>query len=285
MAFDPEELPHDLNAFDRGVIADGLSADEQSSLVGRRQAWASQCGGRYEDPDDLVDRHEVRIFPSHWSMFPDFPFASSAEYASRRAVTEVAWNCAKDDWIPLLVASLAWGWGTRGFGPTRLSWILHGCSRWEAPTQPETNRRLAAAIGDLEAGGAVAAYRRLHREEPIPGLGPAFFTKLLYFADRARADGARPLILDARLAAWMRSIWQARAGQPYAEGARSAAWLWRGPLWTPYRYEVYLTFMNRVADQLSETGERWSPDLVELLLFRPQQGAACDVGDPTQPAG
>ncbi|MEU4791459.1 hypothetical protein AB0F95_17320 [Micromonospora tulbaghiae] len=277
MAFDAEELPRDLTAFDRGVIVGGLSAQERDWLVAQRQAWASQCGGRHEDPDDLVDRHEVPIFPSHWSSFPDFPFAPSAEHASRRDVTEVARNCAKDDWVPLLVASLAWGWGTRGFGPTRLSWILHGSSRWEAHARPEINRRLAAAIGDLEAGGAAAAYRRLHHEEPIPGLGPAFFTKLLYFADRARPGPARSLILDARLAALMRSIWQARAGQPYAEGARSAAWLWRGPRWTPYRYEVYLTFMNRAGDQLSETGERWTPDLVELLLFRHRPSVGVDV--------
>lgn len=33
-------------------------------------------------------------------------------------------------------------------------------------------------------------------------------------------------------------------------------------------YRVYRAFLGRAAAQLSEAGERWTPDLVELLLFR-----------------
>lgn len=278
MTVDPDGLSHDTAAFDRGVIEGGLFAEERNWLIGQRRCWAARSGGRYEDPDDLVDRHGVPIIPTRWSKFPEFPFASAARQASRRDVTDVARNGTGGEFLPLLAASLAWGWGTRGLGPTRLSWILNGNSRWTALPRPETNRRLRAAVDELGNGGAVAAYRLLcSGGGRIPGLGPAFFTKLLYFADRARPGPTRSLILDARLAARMRSIWQARIDQPYAEGASSPAWLWRGPSWTWYRYEVYLTFMNRVADQLSETGERWTRELVELLLFRHPPGAACDV--------
>lgn len=63
-----------------------------------------------------------------------------------------------------------WGQGRTGYGPYRLKEIL---------AEPLVADVLAKAGGTLREQGAVAAYRVLNGA--VKGLGPAFFTKLLYF--------------------------------------------------------------------------------------------------------
>ncbi|MFG3577803.1 8-oxoguanine DNA glycosylase OGG fold protein [Micromonospora chersina] len=264
-------LPHDTSSFDRGVVEGGLRPAERDWLIRQRRAWMTDSGCRSDDPDDLVDAHAVPIVASRWARFGELPFGAGASPLSvrRRDVTEVARQCRKNEcWLPLLVASVAWGWGKGGFGPTRLGWILDGNTRWEAPPRAVMERRLAGAVETLDREGAVASYRYLLGDGQIPGLGPAFFTKFLYFADRAAGGRGCALILDARLARQMGRFWQCRADEPYAADGRSPDWLWQGPVWSAYRYHVYLSFVGRIAAELSESGERWTPELVELLLFR-----------------
>ncbi|GHJ54488.1 hypothetical protein Nm8I071_37950 [Nonomuraea sp. TT08I-71] len=264
-------LPHDISSFDRGVVEGGLRPAERDWLIRQRRAWMTDSGCRSDDPDDLVDAHAVLIVPSWWAGFRDWPFGAGASplAVSRRDVTDVARQCRENEcWLPLLVASVAWGWGKSGFGPTRLTWILDGNARWEALPRAETNQRLVGAVEALDREGAVESYRHLLGDGQIPGLGPAFFTKFLYFADRAGGGRGGALILDARLARQMRRFWRCRADESYAADGRSPDWLWQGPVWSPYRYHVYLAFMGRIAAELSESGERWTPELVELLLFR-----------------
>jgi hypothetical protein len=54
--------------------------------------------------------------------------------------------------------------------------------------------------------GSRGAYAALHQQ--IPGFGPAFFTKFLYFtgATLLSAYGPRPLILDRVLSRRLRSL-------------------------------------------------------------------------------
>lgn len=277
-------LPPDAFAFDRGVVGGGLRPGERDWFLRERRAWMTESGCHSDDPDDLVDAHTIPVAPSRWAGFPDFPFDSDAPLLSvnRRDMTDTAQRCRDDGgWLPLLVASVAWGWGRKGFGPTRLRWIFDGNARWVALPVAETQRRLATAVETLDREGAVEAYRYLAGAGGIPGFGPAFFTKFLYFTDR---DGGRrgcSLILDARLARQMRGFWRCRANEPYAADGPSPDWLWHGPVWTERRYRIYLAFMGRAAAELSESSERWTPDLVELLLFRRGLGSGvkCRIPD------
>lgn len=281
------ELPHDVFAFDRGVVEGGLRPSERDWFLGQRWEWMAKSGCHSDDPDDLVDAHKVPVVPSRWAGFRGFPFGADASRlpVSRRDMTDAARRCWEDAdlarrgqhaeaWMPLLIASVAWGWGRSGFGPTRLSWILDGNKRWKALPRAETERRLAVAAEALARQGAAESYRYLVGDGRIPGFGPAFFAKFLYFADRAGGGRGCALILDDRLARQMRRIWQCRTDEPYAADGPSPDWLWRGPAWTARRYQIYLAFMGRVAAELSESGERWTPDLVELLLFRRRLGQA-----------
>ncbi len=77
----------------------------------------------------------------------------------------------------------------------------------------------------------------------VPGLGPAFFTKFLYFTGTAvpPAHGPRSLILDRGLSRRLRQI-AAAVGRESGHDADGliAAWAWSDSNWTAHRYEVYL---------------------------------------------
>ncbi|MFE2101571.1 hypothetical protein [Streptomyces sp. NPDC059468] len=106
-----------------------------------------------------------------------------------------------------------------------------------------------------------------------PGLGPAYFTKFLYFAGLALepVPGMRPLILDQVLARRLRQM-AAAVGREcgHDPDGSIAAWVWSDGNWTPHRYRVYISFMHAAADQLA-AHEGWpsgaAPDLLECALF------------------
>ncbi|NES28152.1 hypothetical protein GCE86_08615 [Micromonospora terminaliae] len=272
-------LPENASEYDAGVVNGGLRDDELEWFRRQRRDLEAERGGDSHDAEDLVGRHAVNVVPARWWQRDlSLPFdeeAFSVTSLSRDDVTAEARRCRESgNWLPLLVVSFAWGWGSRGFGPTRLSWVMRG--GWRSPRlgRDEIERRLGAAIDVLDREGAPSAYDLLLTGGRIPALGPAFFTKFLYFASRSQEVRCPAPILDARLASAMRCFWTRRSDEPYAVGGRPARWLWQGPRWSTYRYRVYRAFLGRAAAQLSEAGERWTPDLVELLLFR---GGPCEV--------
>jgi hypothetical protein len=86
----------------------------------------------------------------------------------------------------------------------------------------------------LDGGGALAAYGfLLAGPGKIDGLGPAFFTKFLYFMGYGRAGGTlQPLILDSRVArnlnalrstGWKTTGWPLAQYEEYLEWARTEA--------------------------------------------------------------
>ena len=109
---------------------------------------------------------------------------------------------ARRDPVDLFLASMAWGYGTNGYGSWRTAQIVN----------PEGRNR-EAAIDDM-----VAAYRRAwdpNKPEvllrawesgtgKIRGLGPAFASKVAYFALYDPEKGTGPLIAD-RNTTW--SVW------------------------------------------------------------------------------
>jgi hypothetical protein len=88
---------------------------------------------------------------------------------------------------------MAWGYGRVGYGPFRVRRVL-------APV-PDPGERLQAAAGELARGGPTAAYALLGDSgvPRLPGPGPAFGTKFLYFCSPPGDRTA--LILDRLVAA------------------------------------------------------------------------------------
>jgi hypothetical protein len=165
-----------------------------------------------------------------------------------------------------LVATYVWGKGKRGTpggsGAATLEKIL------AADGLPAV---LAEAVTALGQDGARHAYAALRGR--VAGLGPSFFTKFLYFAGQAvrPGHGLRPLILDRVLAQRMRTV-AVQVGRESGHDLDGtvAAWVWADWDWSPHRYEVYLSFMQAAARQLS-TVSGWPPnagaDLLECALF------------------
>jgi hypothetical protein len=251
---------------DDALLQHGVSGAQQLALT----QWLSSDRAQKRHGDD-PDRHTIQIVPAAWAGLPGWPSElgkqTSATSLSRGRVFELAEQTyAAGEWLPLLVGAYAWGQGTNGYGPHRLAKIL-GAN----PDKVEV--ALQNAILKLQTEGSVEAYRALRGT--VKWLGPAFFTKFLYFAGRVtpRATAPSPLILDGRVASSLRGIAEgvyANADLPDPGGL--AAWLWPNAGWSPNRYGVYLDWAQKVTVQLHAASAAWPVrlDLLELALFDPK---------------
>lgn len=111
---------------------------------------------------------------------------------------------------------------------------------------------LGEAIAAAREGQTRTAYNRLIARGAAPYLGPAFFSKILYFA--SGPDDPICLILDARVA---RSLH--RLGWSLAPGYPSRTFFFR---WYTDTYVSYCETMRRWA-----IGTKSSADVFERLLF------------------
>ncbi|MGA5166635.1 MULTISPECIES: hypothetical protein [Streptomyces] len=256
----------------RQDLADALDAEMMRLLLPEAAvralgAWSAGPGARYASGSG---DHAVAYVPVHWSGVEPWPDGFAARTDGRiatvdraQARTAVQRAAARGEWEKALVASYVWGQGRTGYGPHRLAEILAG---------PGVADAVAHADRHLGEAGAVAAYQALRGT--VKGLGPAFFTKLLYFLDRrphTPGGAPRALILDQRVARVLR-VHAARVGRESGvpDAADVAAWIWSDTGWTSHRYAVYLRFMTAAADRAARagTGRPWSrPDLLELALF------------------
>jgi hypothetical protein len=143
----------------------------------------------------------------------------------------------------LLTATLVWGTGTRAQSVARRARVF-------AESSPrDIDAHLEAALGILQEEGAVAAYFAFNNDHRIRFLGPAFFTKVLYFAGHERCAGAlRPLILDRFVALALRDA--------------DTSEKWRGGGWTTPRYSRYLALAH---DHAQRAGVL--PDQIEAAWF------------------
>ncbi|MFF9091351.1 hypothetical protein ACF1BE_34355 [Streptomyces sp. NPDC014991] len=214
--------------------------------------------------------HAVKYVPAQWAdiepwphLFPTQRHGTAAMVSRAQVVAAVGAAVERQEWSEALVASYVWGQGRIGYGPHRLKEILKGQT---------IDRAVAQAAKALREDGAVAAYRTMNGA--VKGLGPAFFTKFLYFLALVTdsSEAPRALILDQRVARVLRlhaARIEAGIGPTSAEAI--AAWTWSDGGWTPHRYDVYLRWMNTAAGQLASAGIGWpdspSPDLLELALF------------------
>ncbi|MFI5649271.1 hypothetical protein [Kitasatospora sp. NPDC051705] len=145
----------------------------------------------------------------------------------------------------LLVAALVWGTGTKARGVQRRGQIFAHISA------AEFDARLGAALTALREKGAAEAYWALNNDHKIPHLGPAFFTKVLYFAGGGAVPGPhRPLILDSFVSSVLKEL-------------ELVDERWPDSGWKTNQYRQYLGVVHDLARQRSVR-----PDQIEVALFR-----------------
>ncbi|MFJ3640080.1 hypothetical protein ACIPRD_10040 [Streptomyces sp. NPDC090108] len=255
------------DAVDGEMAARGLPEEVVAALV----HWWSENAGRY--PDATPGAHTVHYTPARWAEITPWPAAlasrssaGDAEISRALVASAVADALGREAYTEALVATYVWGKGKSGTpagsGPTTLKNIL---------AADDLENVLAKAVAALREDDARRAYEVLLL--PSNGLGPSFFTKFLYFAGQAvpTGQGPQPLVLDQVLARRMRGL-AAQVGKDtgYDPDGSVAAWVWSDGGWSPHRYEVYLSFLQAAARQLSKVGG-WPPDagadLLECALF------------------
>jgi len=213
-------------------------------------------------PNNNVADHAITFKPEAWAGVLDaLPHDLTASgRISRGAVFAIAAEvrARTRPTADLFTATYLWGQGVSGYGRTRYDKISE-----QAGQRLEENLRAATQL--LLSGGPISAYAWLYGGEcpkdrrvacepgsgRIADLGPAFFTKVLYFAD-TRSDTSA-LILDKVLATKVHQ----HSRLPYLIHEDGRAYSW-----TPYRYDVYLNWMRQTATTLAVAA-----DLLELALF------------------
>ena len=110
--------------------------------------------------------------------------------------------------LPAFVTAMIWGYSTAGYGPTRVRWVLTGVRGKDAmgaSVRFAVAARLEEAVQVVRAEGAVEGFRHMNNAGHIKYLGPAFFTKWLYFASAAAGpDDARAApIFDKQVKDWL----------------------------------------------------------------------------------
>ncbi|MGT2526915.1 8-oxoguanine DNA glycosylase OGG fold protein [Streptomyces nojiriensis] len=255
----------------RQDLADALDAELMERLLptGAVRAMGVWLAGRGAGYATGVGTHAVTYVPARWSEIEPWPgrlvdrSLTEAVTISRDQVVAVAREAVEGgQWSLALTASYVWGQGRTGYGPHRLKSVL---------AEPNVADALSRAGRALPNEGAVAAYGMLCKA--VRGLGPAFFTKLLYFLDLAMDAPCTPraLVLDQRVARVVRAHAARTARESgLSSAADVAGWTWSDSGWTPHRYGVYLHWITAASEQLAASGIGWpaaNPDLLELALF------------------
>ncbi|MES4892325.1 hypothetical protein [Streptomyces sp. NPDC096012] len=231
-------------------------------------ARAGKYGQRYGDlPRGRQELRHNRGPPPGLRHLAPHPPTRNAQVSRAQVTSILANTAARETLREALVATYVWGKGKSaspgGSGPATLHKLL--------AADDLLDEALDDAVTVLSRHGAVASYEGLRGR--IPGLGPSFFTKFLYFAGKTikPANGPAPLVLDRVLARRMRSL-ASQVGREtgHDPGGSIAAWVWRDHDWSPHRYQVYLSFLHAAAHQAAST-DGWpsdaSPDLLEYALF------------------
>lgn len=230
------------------------------SRLGRRDTYVLDHGfdARSVGPDWWKDHlraqrlnHTVRTFPS--PLGERLTRANLFELG--RTVTRL--DSTDDQVLVFLWHVLAWG-----TGPGQRGNIRRIQSFAHAEDRIRNTELLREAARLARFGDPAAAYRALIRRGggQIPGLGPAFFTKYLYFASEG-TEGTRALILDARVAGAL-----ARAGWSSLPRQTGGGYSYN---WYTATYASYCHLLHTWAAQESEKRDTpVYPDEIERALFQ-----------------
>ncbi|HUB37804.1 MAG TPA: hypothetical protein VMA72_03030 [Streptosporangiaceae bacterium] len=226
-----EASKHPLTPAQRDQIREAL--DRARKNLGGEDVRSHRVGFDVDKWPDVLALPAPALESKHLSRGDGFDIA-------REAVTSAT------NW-QLFCMSFVFGYGMYGVGPTRLQRILKRTAQ----------QQLCDVIGEarkrLHHDGPLSSYDYLRGSDThrtVPFWGPAFFTKLLYFA-AGESGGA--LILDNQTA-W---IVARLSSMNHLVSTRG-----RSECWTVWRYAVYLAWIRMVATQLQV-----QPDFLEYALF------------------
>lgn len=231
-------MPHDL--------FDGAAPDRE---------WVLDQGFWF----DPVDRK--RRLPDEAMWPPELdqcPAEGKKRFVDRRCVFAIAQRAIEtpeDTWAAtqLLVAAIIWGTGDRG---RNAGFRLDGLHQ-----DTGAPRKLTTALEIVRSSGAKSAFDALFKGGTckVPEIGPAFFTKFMYFAGfNAKPYLWQPLIMDERV---VRAL------------NRHTTEKWFYDI-TSGQYSTYLDLVKDWAYELQA-----SEDVIERRLF--QLGGKAPAG-PTQ---
>lgn len=147
--------------------------------------------------DDSVVEQGIRWRPDRWLAAALGTVTQKVEAVADRS--EAREGCERlvrrrhvweaDDPVERFMASMIWGFGLVGYGPSRVAKII----RHEGTALRPKLEGIAAAA----SSGHDEAWQGIVRTHKIRGLGPAFGTKVAYFAGvRAAQPDLLPLIAD-----------------------------------------------------------------------------------------
>lgn len=203
-----------------------------------------------------VESHTIRFYPRHWlNRWDDHmpalpPVLQDGELDGRGRLALTRGDLfslgnkvtTARDAVNFYVAVCSWGVGVKDRDVSR---------RIATLSEPDVGEKLLGGIRLAQDPNVPSedAYRAFwtRTQYRLKGLGPAFFTKLLYFASRPANDrNLRHLILDKKVATsigWPNRTW-----------------------WTPSEYGDYLELINNIMYSMPEA-ER--SDCIEMRLFKP----------------
>jgi len=168
----------------------------------------------------------LQKFPSAIRRFDIVPLAREAcETESTSSIRE------------LFLATMLWGYGTVGYGPWRMAHITSNMEQLDGI--------LFNALRAIKYGSVHTAFT-IFQDAHIPFLGPAYFTKYLYFAGLGCGINHYPLIMDTRILQSLRALLGKRA---FSEG-------------TADDYQNYIATLHEWAEMLD-----CRADSIEYLLF------------------
>lgn len=142
-----------------------------------------------------VDRIQEPLPVGNW--WADRGIMLSSTELNRPALFELAARCREDDepdWVTFLWHVLAWGVAGDYRNASKIV-----ASATDAEQRAQLNGVLQSAAEASRPGDIRSAYTAIHGK--VPRLGPAFFSKFLYFTSDREAPGPRCLILDSRVSA------------------------------------------------------------------------------------
>ncbi|MFE5339955.1 hypothetical protein ACFQ80_07020 [Isoptericola sp. NPDC056578] len=174
-------LPHDLAQ----ALGDGAVRPQgQEGMKWNRERWASRLRG-VPDVGPFLDQ-----------------VPSTVDRAATNRLVLDTYDDGRDDLA--FVAAMIWGYGPSGYGPYRTSRVLSGDG--QAAPDPEVRGKLRDGAAAARRDGALAGFYALNnRPGRIRFLGPAFFTKWLYFTTATGGPDDRDAapILDLRVQRWI----------------------------------------------------------------------------------
>jgi len=211
-----------------------------------------------------IDGAEGRSPPAWFRLLKDIPFDCQVdklpENANRLALLDLARKSENEmPTAELCVAILAWGGmhpnnGKRLFSKDPQHWI-----------------RLSHSIrtGELARSEAYDEYSKLRAKGELPGMGPAYFTKLIYFLMPGTQGKPKGYIMDQWLGCSMNLLFGEKTVK-----LDENTW-WQTPDEVRVRSRVsdansandYENFCCAVEFIANDMGAPWTPDLVERALM------------------